>query len=131
MKKLLVILFATLFLFTSCADQQEALQQEQDMGTIIDSLTCGDAIDWFGTLGRVYFIERLDALRERHETSMGIAGKAYTMTVLVSDDVPYGKYLLTPQTPPIDYFLKVSVRSMQQSPAGGMVKYLTIEKICQ
>ncbi len=130
MKNFLAILFATL-IFTACSNQQEALQQEQDMGVAIDSLHCGESMDLFSMTDPLHFITRLEALRERHEASMGIAGKAYTMTVLVSDDHPYGKYLLTPMRPPVDYFLLVSVQAMQQSPMGGTTKYLTIEKVCE
>ena len=132
MKNFLVILLVTLFL--SACQQGDRMQEEMDMGTVIDSLSCGDEIDWFGlpsSLSPIHFITRLDDLRKRHEASISIADKAYTMTVLVSNDVPYGKYLLTPMTPPVDYFLFVSVRSMLKTPPWGTTKYLTIEKVCE
>ncbi len=134
MKKflLLVILLGTLFL--SACNQADQLQQ-QDMSKVIDSLACGDKIDWFGVkqsgLRSPYLLNRLEDLRDRHEASMVIAGKEYTMTVLVSDDVPYAKYLLTQTKPPVDYSLFVTVNAFHVSPLEDLQKYLTIEKVCE
>ncbi len=120
-----------MIILAACNHEREALQEDVDMGITIDSLACGEPIDWFSMTGPIYLIDRLEELRKLHESSMGIGGRAYTMTVIVSDDVPDGKYLLTPMTPPVDYFLFVSVKAFAVSPIGDMAKYLIIEKVCE
>lgn len=120
-----------LFSFMACNNEREALQQETDMGKTIDSLSCAGSMDWFSRTAPIYLINKLDDLKRLHESSMMVFGKKFTVIQIRSNEVPDGKYLLTPQTPPIDYFLMVSVRVRQQNPTGGINKYLTIEKVCE